>query len=84
MPRGAWRVQVPLFKDCEPAFITQLVIRLRLAVFLPGEVIFRIGDVGHEMYFITKVPLRPRRGAARRMTAWHARMHACVHARFHA
>ena len=52
--------QVPLFKECEPAFIAQLVIRLRLAVFLPSEVIFRIGDVGHEMYFITKV--RPRAG----------------------
>lgn len=47
--------KVPLFKECEPAFIAQLVIRLRLAVFLPSEVIFRIGDVGHEMYFITKV-----------------------------
>ncbi|KXZ48358.1 hypothetical protein GPECTOR_28g765 [Gonium pectorale] len=46
--------KVPLFKECEPAFIAQLVIRLRLAVFLPSEVIFRIGDVGHEMYFITK------------------------------
>lgn len=46
--------QVPLFKDCEDAFITQLVMRLKMGVFLPGEVIFNIGDVGHEMYFITK------------------------------
>ncbi len=30
--------KVPLFKECEPAFIAQLVIRLRLAVFLPSEV----------------------------------------------
>lgn len=50
--------QVPLFKECEEAFITQLVMRLKLGVFLPGEIIFRIGDVGHEMYFITKVCIR--------------------------
>jgi hypothetical protein len=35
-------------------------MRLKLSVFLPGEDIFHIGDVGHEMYFITKV----RAGAA--------------------
>ncbi|KAL6749390.1 hypothetical protein V8C86DRAFT_2849289 [Haematococcus lacustris] len=46
--------RVPLFKETEDAFITQLVMRLRLHVFLQGEVIFRIGDVGHEMFFITK------------------------------
>lgn len=47
--------QVPLFQDCDKAFIAQLVMRLKLNVFLPGENIFHIGDVGHEMYFITKV-----------------------------
>lgn len=46
---------MPLFQDCEDAFISQLVMRLKLGVFLPSEVIFKIGDVGHEMYFITKV-----------------------------
>jgi len=49
------RAQVPLFEGCESAFIAQLVMRLKLGVFLPGEDIFHIGDVGHEMYFITKV-----------------------------
>jgi len=48
-------LQVPLFEGCESAFISQLVMRLKLSVFLPGEDIFHIGDVGHEMYFITKV-----------------------------
>jgi len=46
--------KVPLFQDCEDAFIRQLVMRLRLQVYLTGETVFRIGDVGHEMYFITK------------------------------
>mmetsp|Transcript_5229 Transcript_5229/g.11435 ORF Transcript_5229/g.11435 Transcript_5229/m.11435 type:complete len:751 (+) Transcript_5229:346-2598(+) len=46
--------KVPLFKECEEAFLKALVVRLKLSVYLPGEIIFRIGDVGHEMYFITK------------------------------
>ena len=48
-------LQVPLFRECDESFITQLVTRLRMVVYLPSEVIFNIGDVGHEMYFITKV-----------------------------
>lgn len=49
---------MPLFKDCEEAFIRHLVMRLRLQVYLEGEIVFRMGDVGHEMYFITKVRTR--------------------------
>ena len=33
----------------QDSFITPLVMRLRLGVFMTGETIFRIGDVGHEM-----------------------------------
>ncbi|KAG1666226.1 hypothetical protein FOA52_011526 [Chlamydomonas sp. UWO 241] len=46
--------KVPLFKDCEDAFIRALVMRLKLQVYLAGEAVFFIGDVGHDMYFITK------------------------------
>ena len=47
--------QVPLFKDCEEAFIRYLVMKLKLHVYLQGEIVFHMGDVGHEMYFISKV-----------------------------
>lgn len=45
---------VPLFANVEDAFITSLVTRLRHAVFMPSEIVFRAGDVGHEMYMIYK------------------------------
>lgn len=45
---------VPLFQDCEEAFMDQLVLKLRHAVYMPSEVVFRFGDVGHEMYLIEK------------------------------
>ncbi len=48
---------MPLFADCEAAFITQLVMRLKLSVYMTGEVIFRVGDVGHEIYLVSKVRL---------------------------
>ena len=52
--------KVPLFKDCEEAFIRYLVMKLKLHVYLQGEIVFHMGDVGHEMYFISKVvPTRP-------------------------
>eukprot|EP00798_Chlamydomonas_sp_ICE-L_P014218 gene14218-20188_t len=46
--------KVPLFEDCEVAFILQLVVRMKMTVYQPGEAVFQIGDVGHEMYFISK------------------------------
>ncbi len=46
--------KVPPFKDCEEPFVMQLVTRLTPAVYMPGETIFRGGDVGHEMYLISK------------------------------
>ena len=56
LPFPIWSLlQVPLFKDCEEAFIRYLVMKLKLHVYLQGEIVFHMGDVGHEMYFITKV-----------------------------
>eukprot|EP00798_Chlamydomonas_sp_ICE-L_P026419 gene26419-17518_t len=46
--------KLPLFEDCEVAFILQLVVRMKMTVYQPKELVFRIGDVGHEMYFISK------------------------------
>ncbi|GIL74011.1 hypothetical protein Vretimale_5055 [Volvox reticuliferus] len=45
---------VPLFKDCEQGFMNALAIRIRMISLSPGEVIFRVGDVGKEMYVIKK------------------------------
>ncbi|GIL81621.1 hypothetical protein Vretifemale_10635, partial [Volvox reticuliferus] len=44
--------RIYLFKDCEPAFIRSLAMRMKIVTFIPGEVIFRQGDLGHEMYII--------------------------------
>ncbi|CAG9460829.1 unnamed protein product [Pedinophyceae sp. YPF-701] len=46
--------QVTLFASCEDAFITHLVTKLKNAVYMPSEIVFRSGDVGHEMYMIYK------------------------------
>ncbi len=64
--------QVPLFAGCENAFIAQLVMRLKLTVLMPSEIIFRIGDVGHEMYFISKVRVTRAVVCTRALTAWTA------------
>jgi hypothetical protein len=46
--------KVPLFKGCSIAFIESLVTRLHAQVIGPEEFICRKGDVGQEMYFISK------------------------------
>lgn len=50
----AAHLQVPLFKGVEEAFTRRLVVLLKNAVYMPGETLFRRGDVGHEMYIIVK------------------------------
>ncbi|GFR48311.1 hypothetical protein Agub_g10192 [Astrephomene gubernaculifera] len=44
--------RIYLFKDCETAFIRSLGMRMKIVTFIPREIIFRQGDLGHEMYII--------------------------------
>jgi hypothetical protein len=44
---------VPLFRGADEALIRRVVEKLEPAVFTPGEHVFRRGDAGDKMYFIT-------------------------------
>ena len=44
--------RVDLFKDCDPGLLVQLVLRLRLCVFSPGDYVCRKGDIGKELYIV--------------------------------
>ncbi|XP_026314430.1 cyclic nucleotide-gated cation channel beta-1, partial [Hyposmocoma kahamanoa] len=44
--------KVQLFKDCSDSLLRDLVLQLRPVSFLPGDIVVRKGDVGHQMYII--------------------------------
>lgn len=46
--------QVHIFQDCEPGLLQELVNKLVLQVFSPGDYICRKGDIGREMYFVKR------------------------------
>jgi glucose-6-phosphate 1-dehydrogenase len=46
--------KVPIFKDGDPLFLSQVIMALRPVVVAPGEMLMRKGDVGREMYVIVR------------------------------
>lgn len=46
--------KVPIFKGTSDAFIKEIVMHLRLMVYTPGDFVFHEGEIGHNMYFISK------------------------------
>jgi len=54
--------QVPFFKNASPEFLRDIIPRLDARIFAPGEVLVHEGDVGDEMYFLTKGQVEVLRG----------------------
>jgi CRP-like cAMP-binding protein len=46
--------KVPIFQSSSPGFINALVLHLRPQTYIPGEFIVRQGDMGSEMFFISR------------------------------
>ena len=41
-----------IFKECQPEFLHDLVLKMRASIFTPGDMICRRGEVAREMFII--------------------------------
>jgi CRP-like cAMP-binding protein len=46
--------KVPMFRGASDEFIRQIVLNLKAVLFTPGDYIFRKGEMGDQMYFISR------------------------------
>lgn len=46
--------KIPIFKEASEDLISELVLNLKPVIFTPGDYIFRKGDIGLNMYFISR------------------------------
>lgn len=54
--------QVPFFKSASSEFLRDIIPRLDARMFAPGDVVVHEGDVGDEMYFLTRGQVEVLRG----------------------
>ena len=50
--------RVSVFQDCEPGLLIELVLKLTLSIYSPGDFICRKGDIGKEMYIVKQGQLK--------------------------
>ncbi|WP_207767165.1 ion transporter [Leptospira adleri] len=46
--------KVPFLKGADPSLVTSLIFSLKHHVFLPGDIIFHRGDIGHNLYVLSE------------------------------
>ena len=46
--------KVPIFAGASPAFIKDIVMNMESVVFTPGDYVVRKGEIGEEMYFLSR------------------------------
>ncbi|NUO82843.1 cyclic nucleotide-binding domain-containing protein [candidate division KSB1 bacterium] len=46
--------KVPLFQDASEEFVKEIALQMKPLVFMPGDYVYRAGEPGRDMYFISK------------------------------